>query len=104
MAIGPPAKGEVTQGSSQGNPPTLVISGVGGFFCLFFPYVFPLQVQNLLHKVLHAGGAILLHALGEVTVFVQSEGGGGVAHVGLHGFYIVPGPDRVHGISVAAVC
>ena len=51
---------------------TLVISGVGGFFCLFFPYVFPLQVQNLLHKVLHAGGAILLHALGEVTVFVQS--------------------------------
>ena len=35
-----------------------------------------------------------------MAVFIQGKGGGGVAHVGLHGFYIVPGPDRVHGISV----
>jgi hypothetical protein len=27
-----------------------------------------------------------------------------VAHVGLYRFYIVPGPDRVHGVGVAQVC
>ena len=74
--------------------------GLTGFFLLFFPYIFPLQVQNVFHEVLHAGGAVLFHALGEMAVFIQGKGGGGVAHVGLHGFYIVPGPDRVHGISV----
>lgn len=42
----------------------------------------------------------MLHALCEVAVFVQGKGGGSVAHVRLDGFYIIPGPDSVHGVGV----
>lgn len=58
---------------------SLKIQGLGGFSCVIFPYVFPLQVQNVLDEVLHSGGAVLRHALGEVAVAVQSKGSGGVA-------------------------
>ncbi len=82
----------------------LQYQGLVGFSSCIFPYIFPLQIQNVLHEALHAGGAVLLHAFGEVAVFVQRESCGCVAHVGLYRFYIVPGPDRVHGVGVAQVC
>ena len=43
---------------------------------MFFPYVFPLQAQNVPDETLHPGGAVLSHTLGEVAVAVQRKGGG----------------------------
>ena len=68
-----------------------------------FPCVFPLQVQKILHKALHALCAVLLHGRSEVGITVQGKGGGGVAQVALDSLDIVPGPDRVHGVCMAAV-
>ena len=68
-----------------------------GFFCAlflaFYPSNYPLQVCNTLYVCLHAGRAGLLHFLSDVTIYVQSKGGGMVAHVGLHRLHIVPGPE-----------
>jgi len=68
-----------------------------------FPYFFPLQIQNALNEVLHPGGAGLLHSLSEVTVAVQGKGGGSMAQIALDRLHIVPGPERIHGVCMAAV-
>ena len=61
---------------------------------------FPLQVKNNSNKVLHAVCAVLLHGLCEVRVTIQSECGGGVAQVSLHGLDVIPGPDCVNGVCM----
>lgn len=75
-----------------------------GFFCTlfraFYPSNYPLQVCNTLYVCLHAGRAGLLHFLGDVTIYVQSKGGGMVSHIGLNGLYIIPGPEGCHCIAV----
>ena len=68
---------------------------------MIFPYIFPLQLHNVPDEVLHTGGAILFHAVGDMAVLVQSKSGGSVSQTGLHSLDIVPGPDRVHGVGVA---
>ena len=45
--------------------------GLGSFSYVIFPYVFPLQAQHVLDKVLHSGGAVLRHALSEVAVAAE---------------------------------
>lgn len=62
--------------------------------------IFQRGIQNTSYKALHAGGAVLLHPLGEVAVPVQRERRRGVPKVALHRFDIIPGPDSVHGIAV----
>jgi len=56
-----------------------------------YPLVYPLQVNNGLYEPLHTGGALLLHALGNVTVYVEGKGGGVVSKILLNGLYIIPG-------------
>ena len=54
----------------------------GFFFCLFeaeYPLIDPLQVQNVLDIGFHAGGALPLHLVGDVPIYVQGKGCGGVA-------------------------
>ena len=54
----------------------------GFFFYLFtgdYPSIYPLQVQNVLDIGFHAGGALPLHLVGDVPVYVQGKGCGGVA-------------------------
>ena len=57
-------------GGGGGGGPGRVLHFSGG---PVFPYVFPLQVQNFLYESLHAGGAVLLHALCEVSISVKRE-------------------------------
>ena len=38
-----------------------------------------------------------------MTIDVQRKGGGGVAQIALHGFDIVPGPERGHGVAVPEI-
>ena len=68
-----------------------------------FPLCFPLRTEICLYERLHAGGAVLAHALGEVAVPVQGKGRAGVAQVVLDGLDIVPGADRADGIRVPEV-
>ena len=70
-------------------------------FCgKFFPLFFPLLGENVFDVLLHAGGAGLLHLVGDMAVHVQRKCSGGVAQVALHGLQIVPGTDSGHGIAV----
>lgn len=47
------------------------------------------------------GCAAPLHALSDMAVFVKRKGGSDVPEVALHGFDIIPGSDRVHGVGMA---
>ena len=76
--------------------------GTAIFNCLF-PLFFPLQIQDVLYKALHPGRAVLLHLLSEVGVPVESESRRSMAQVPLNSFDVVPCPDRVHGVCMAAV-
>ena len=64
---------------------------------------FPLRAKIGLYEILHAGGAVLPHALREVTVSIQSKGRAGVAEVALDGLDIITGPNSVDGIGVPEV-
>ena len=77
--------------------------GLAGIFALLFPYVFPLQIQNILYKTLHPGGAVLLHPFCEVAVFVQGKSSSGVSHICLHGLNVISGSDSVHSVGVAQI-
>lgn len=68
-----------------------------------FPLCFPLRAKIGLYEILHAGGAVLPHALREVTVSIQSKGRAGVAEVALDGLDIITGPNSVDGIGVPEV-
>ena len=68
-----------------------------------FPLCFPLRTKIGLYEILHAGGAVLPHALREVTVSIQSKGCAGVAEVALDGLDIIACPDGIDGISVPKV-
>ena len=54
-------------------------------------------------KCLHSVRTVLLHLVRDMTIDVQRKGGGGVAQIALHGFDIVPGPDRGHGVAVPEI-
>ena len=73
---------------------------VSSFPYAVFPYVFPLQIQHILDKILHSNSAVLGHAFGEMPIAVQSKGGGGMAKVALYGFDIITGPDGVYGVCM----
>ena len=49
---------------------------------------------NCTDKTLHAAGNVLLHLVGHMAIYVQCEGGSGVAQISLHRLDIVPGADR----------
>ena len=68
-----------------------------------FPLCFPLRAKIGLYEILHAGGAVLPHALREVTVSVQSKGRAGVAEVALDGLDIVACPDGIDGVCVTQI-
>ena len=68
-----------------------------------FPLYFPLRTENSLDKALHAGGAVLLHALREVAVSVQGKARAGVAQVALYGFDIVTRSNGVDRICMAEI-
>lgn len=75
----------------------------GFFFCFFageYPLIYPLQVQNVLDIGFHTRGALPLHLVGDVSVYVQGKGRGGVAQIALDGFYIIPGADCGHGVTM----
>ena len=55
----------------------------------FYPLIDPLQVSKPCYVRLHAGRAVLLHALGYMAVYVQSKGRRSVAEIPLNGFHIV---------------
>ena len=80
------------------------ISRAGVALCpapaLIFPLVFPLQIQNVLYKALHALGAVLSHAFGHVPIAVQRESCGSVPKIALDAFRIIPGPEGVYRKSV----
>lgn len=78
----------------------LQYQGLAGFYSAIFSYVFPLQIQNALNEAFHACGAVTGHLLSEVAVLVQRKGGGSVPQVGLHRLYILPSPERVHGVCM----
>lgn len=68
-----------------------------------FPLCFPLRAKIGLYEILHAGGAVLPHALREVAVSVQSKGRAGVAEVALDSLDIITGPNSVDCIGVPEV-
>ena len=70
---------------------------------LVFPLVFPLQVQNSLNEALHAGGAVLLHLLGEVSVLVQGKPGTCVSKIALDALDVVTCSDGVDGVCVSEI-
>ncbi len=84
-------------GITQRAAKPLEINGFGGFILCFSALS---QLQHILDKALHAGSAILPHAVREMTVFVQGKGGGGVSQVALDGLYIIPRPDGVHRVGM----
>lgn len=49
---------------------------------------------NCADKTLHAAGAFALHLVGHMAIYVQCEGGSGVAQIPLHRLDVVPGADR----------
>ena len=53
-----------------------------------FPYVFPLQVQNIFDEVLHALRTGLFHLFRDMAVNVKGEAGRGVAEIPLHRLYM----------------
>ena len=56
------------------NPVAAMVTGL--FLCGFFPVyplIYPLQLLNALDIGLHTGGAVLLHALRHMPVYVQRE-------------------------------
>ena len=69
----------------------------------FFPYVFPLQIENVFDEALHAIRAILFHVLGKMPVSIQRKGCRGMAEIALNRFNIVTGADRVHRISMPKI-
>ena len=42
----------------------------------------------------------MFHLVGDVPVYVQGKGGGGMAEIALHRLDIVPGTDGGHGVGV----
>ena len=53
-------------------PRTAMVPGF--FFCFFageYPLIYPLQVQNVLDIGFHTRGALPLHLVGDVSVYVQ---------------------------------
>lgn len=85
-------------------PRTAMVPGF--FFCFFageYPLIYPLQVQNVLDIGFHTRGALPLHLVGDVSVYVQGKGRGGVAQIALDGFYIIPGADCGHGVTMPQV-
>ena len=55
---------------------------------------------NCADKTLHAVGTFALHLVGHMAVYVQCEGGSGVAQISLHCLDVVPGADRGNGVGV----
>ena len=51
-------------------------------------------------KPLHSLGALPLHAGGGMGIGAEGKCRRGVAQIILHGLYIIPGPETVHGISM----
>lgn len=70
---------------------------------LVFPLVFPLQIQNTLYEALHALGAVLSHAFGDMPISVQRESGGSVSKIALYTFHIIPGSERVYRKSMSGI-
>ena len=58
---------------------------------------------NCADKTLHAAGNVLLHLVGHMAIYVQCEGGSGVAQVPLHRLDIVAGADRGNGVGVTQI-
>ena len=76
---------------------------LGLFVILFqavFPYIFPLQPQNVLDEALHALCVGPFHLVGYMSINVQGKGCGRVAQVPLDCFYIIPSPDGCDGVAV----
>ena len=69
-------------------------------FRLLYPFSGAGHASN---KCLHSVRTVLLHLVRDMTIDVQRKGGGGVAQIALHGFDIVPGPDRGHGVAVPEI-
>ena len=65
-----------------------------------YPLIDPLQVQDASDIRLHALGAGGFHLIGDVSVHVESEGGGGVTEVALNGLDVVARTDRRDGVTV----
>ena len=61
------------------------------------------QLHDILDKALHAGSAVLFHALREMAVSIQRKGSCGVAQIALDGLYIIPRPDGVYCIGMAQI-
>ena len=86
-----------------------VTAMVTGFFVVFFGRLTPTLTpyrklpRNALNELLHAGGAFLLHFVGDMPVNVQRECRCGVAEIVLDRFDIVPGMNCGHGIRMPQV-
>ena len=60
-------------------PVPLISTALAVLFC-YFPFISSLsQLQHILDKALHAGGAVLFHSVCKMAVSVQGKGCGGVA-------------------------
>ena len=79
---------------------------LGLFAILFqavFPYIFPLQPQNVLDEALHALCAGPFHLVGYMSINVQGKGCGRVAQVALDCFYIISSPDGCDSVTVPQI-
>lgn len=61
------------------------------------------QLHDILDKALHAGSAVLFHALREMAVSIQRKGSCGVAQIALDGLYIIPRPDSIDGVCMPEI-
>lgn len=63
----------------------------------------PLQIQNPLYKALHALGACLFHALGDVCVCIQGKGRCMMAQGLLNAFNIISTLEGCDGVRMAEI-
>ena len=58
---------------------------------------------NCANKTLHAVGTFAFHLVCHMAIYVQCEGGSGVAQISLHCLDVVPGADRGDSVGVTQV-
>ena len=57
-----------------------------------------IELGSILNKLLHPIRTFLFHLFSNMTVDIQSKGGGGMSQVALHRFDVVPAFYRGHRI------
>lgn len=71
------------------------------FFTLCFSLMrFPSLFVHSGNKLLHAGGAFLLHLIGDMAIYIQGKGGCSMTQMLLNGFDIITRTDGSNSVGV----